>query len=252
MPRSSSRTRPSCCPSPRGACSCATPRASAGSCCSPAATSSMGGRRRRRCAWCRSSTTGCRRGCSIPTGWRRPIAESAITRPFPFNGYYPEEQAPDIDEDRYKLVVDGLVAQQAALDARPALRAAAGDADHPAHLRRGLERHRQMDRRAAQGVPHPHRRRPDRQVRAFRLRRGLLGVDRHADRPAPADADDLQVRRRDPARPGSASPCASASPPSSASRTPSTSSASPCSTTTPAATGRTRATTGSAGFEVRT
>jgi DMSO/TMAO reductase YedYZ molybdopterin-dependent catalytic subunit len=35
--------------------------------------------------------------------------ESAITRPFPFNAYYPEEQAPDIDEDRYKLVVDGLV-----------------------------------------------------------------------------------------------------------------------------------------------
>jgi DMSO/TMAO reductase YedYZ molybdopterin-dependent catalytic subunit len=35
--------------------------------------------------------------------------ESAITRPFPFNGYYPEEAAPDIDEDRYRLIVDGLV-----------------------------------------------------------------------------------------------------------------------------------------------
>src|SRR5437879_11619705 len=35
--------------------------------------------------------------------------ESAITRPFPFNGYYPEDQAPDVDEDRYKLVLDGLV-----------------------------------------------------------------------------------------------------------------------------------------------
>jgi DMSO/TMAO reductase YedYZ molybdopterin-dependent catalytic subunit len=35
--------------------------------------------------------------------------ENAITRPFPFNGYYPEEAAPDIDEDRYKLIVDGLV-----------------------------------------------------------------------------------------------------------------------------------------------
>ena len=39
-------------------------------------------------------------------------AESAITRPFPFNGYYPEEAAPDIDEDRYKLIVDGLVASK--------------------------------------------------------------------------------------------------------------------------------------------
>jgi len=38
--------------------------------------------------------------------------ESAITKPFPFNGYYPEEAAPDIDEDRYKLIVDGLVASK--------------------------------------------------------------------------------------------------------------------------------------------
>jgi DMSO/TMAO reductase YedYZ molybdopterin-dependent catalytic subunit len=40
------------------------------------------------------------------------FADSAVTRPFPFNGYYPEEQAPDIDEDRYKLAVDGLVASK--------------------------------------------------------------------------------------------------------------------------------------------
>jgi DMSO/TMAO reductase YedYZ molybdopterin-dependent catalytic subunit len=38
--------------------------------------------------------------------------DSAVTRPFPFNGYYPEEQVPDIDEDRYKLVVDGFVASK--------------------------------------------------------------------------------------------------------------------------------------------
>ena len=35
--------------------------------------------------------------------------ESAITRPFPFNAYYPEEEAPDVDEDEYRLIVDGLV-----------------------------------------------------------------------------------------------------------------------------------------------
>ena len=35
--------------------------------------------------------------------------ESAITRPFPFNAYYPEEAAPDVDEDRFRLVVDGRV-----------------------------------------------------------------------------------------------------------------------------------------------
>src|SRR5205809_3521152 len=35
--------------------------------------------------------------------------ETAITRPFPFNAYYREENAPDIDEDDYKLLIDGLV-----------------------------------------------------------------------------------------------------------------------------------------------
>jgi DMSO/TMAO reductase YedYZ molybdopterin-dependent catalytic subunit len=38
--------------------------------------------------------------------------DSAVTRPFPFNGYYPEAEAPDIDEERYKLAVDGLVASK--------------------------------------------------------------------------------------------------------------------------------------------
>src|SRR5688572_18524150 len=31
--------------------------------------------------------------------------ESAITRPFRFNAYYPEESAPDIDEDVYRLII---------------------------------------------------------------------------------------------------------------------------------------------------
>jgi DMSO/TMAO reductase YedYZ molybdopterin-dependent catalytic subunit len=38
--------------------------------------------------------------------------ESAITRPFRFNAYYPEEEAPDIDEDTYRLIVDGLIANK--------------------------------------------------------------------------------------------------------------------------------------------
>jgi DMSO/TMAO reductase YedYZ molybdopterin-dependent catalytic subunit len=36
-------------------------------------------------------------------------AESAITRPFPFNGYYSEDEAPEVDGDSYKLIVDGRV-----------------------------------------------------------------------------------------------------------------------------------------------
>jgi DMSO/TMAO reductase YedYZ molybdopterin-dependent catalytic subunit len=35
--------------------------------------------------------------------------ESAITRPFRFNGYYPEEDAPEVDKEDYKLLVGGLV-----------------------------------------------------------------------------------------------------------------------------------------------
>src|SRR5436305_14316194 len=35
--------------------------------------------------------------------------ESAITRPFRFNAYYDETEAPDVDEDSYKLALDGLI-----------------------------------------------------------------------------------------------------------------------------------------------
>src|SRR6202521_1541247 len=35
--------------------------------------------------------------------------DSAVTRPFPFNAYYPEEDAPEVDEDDYKLQVGGMV-----------------------------------------------------------------------------------------------------------------------------------------------
>jgi DMSO/TMAO reductase YedYZ molybdopterin-dependent catalytic subunit len=35
--------------------------------------------------------------------------ESAITRPFPFNGYYPESEAPEVDGKDYKFEVGGLI-----------------------------------------------------------------------------------------------------------------------------------------------
>src|SRR6476661_6429453 len=35
--------------------------------------------------------------------------ESAITRPFPFNAYYDEDEAPEIDGKAWKLEVAGLV-----------------------------------------------------------------------------------------------------------------------------------------------
>ncbi len=35
--------------------------------------------------------------------------ETAVTNPFPFNAYYREDQAPDIDDESYRLVISGLV-----------------------------------------------------------------------------------------------------------------------------------------------
>ena len=35
--------------------------------------------------------------------------ESAITRPFPFNAYYSEDEAPDIDAEQWQLEIGGLV-----------------------------------------------------------------------------------------------------------------------------------------------
>jgi DMSO/TMAO reductase YedYZ molybdopterin-dependent catalytic subunit len=35
--------------------------------------------------------------------------DSAVTRPFPFNAYYPEEDAPEVEEEDYKLEIGGLV-----------------------------------------------------------------------------------------------------------------------------------------------
>src|SRR5882724_2600613 len=44
-----------------------------------------------------------------PNGLAETFPESAITKPFRFNAYYPEEEAPDVDEDTYKLALDGLI-----------------------------------------------------------------------------------------------------------------------------------------------
>lgn len=40
--------------------------------------------------------------------------ESMITRPFPFNAFYGEEEAPDINGDDYRLEVSGLVLDKSA------------------------------------------------------------------------------------------------------------------------------------------
>jgi DMSO/TMAO reductase YedYZ molybdopterin-dependent catalytic subunit len=37
--------------------------------------------------------------------------ESDVRRPFPFNAYYPEDEAPEVDKDDFKLEVGGLVSE---------------------------------------------------------------------------------------------------------------------------------------------
>jgi DMSO/TMAO reductase YedYZ molybdopterin-dependent catalytic subunit len=44
-----------------------------------------------------------------PARLAQTFPESAIARPFRFNAYYAAENAPDVDEDSYRLIVDGLV-----------------------------------------------------------------------------------------------------------------------------------------------
>ena len=36
-------------------------------------------------------------------------SDAEVTRPFPFNGYYPEDEAPEVDGEDYKFLVGGLV-----------------------------------------------------------------------------------------------------------------------------------------------
>ena len=52
-----------------------------------------------------------------PTKLAPTYPESAITRPFPFNAYYEEDEAPEVDGDTYMLEVGGLARQQEAVDA---------------------------------------------------------------------------------------------------------------------------------------
>src|SRR5262249_39986338 len=44
-----------------------------------------------------------------PNNLPPPFPDSMVTKPFPFNGFYDEDEAPEIDGDTYKLEVGGLV-----------------------------------------------------------------------------------------------------------------------------------------------
>ena len=61
------------------------------------------------CARSRSSTIGVQALLFNPNTLAPEYPESAITRPFPFNAYYAEDEAPEVDGKAYKLEVGGLI-----------------------------------------------------------------------------------------------------------------------------------------------
>ena len=98
------------------------------------------------------------------------------------------DEVPRVDAASYKLEICRARAREEAVDAARALRAAPGLAGDAPHLRRGLERDRQVERRALQRFPAAHRRRPDREVRGVQVRGQVPHQHRHGDRAASADA----------------------------------------------------------------
>ena len=65
------------------------------------------------CGACRAGTTACRRRFSIPNKLAPTYPESAITKPFPFNAFYSEAEAPRVDAATYKLELGGLIRDKA-------------------------------------------------------------------------------------------------------------------------------------------
>ena len=216
--------------------------------CSPAATSSTATSAERRAARrSRTSTTGCRPGCSIPTGWRRPIPRARSRGRSRSTPITPRTRRRRSTAGRYKLEVGGLVDNKKpwTLDELYALPQETQITRHICV--EGWSAIGKWTGRAAARLPQAHRRRHPREIRLVRCAEGYSNTDRHADRAASADADDVQVRRRDPAAQVRL-PDEDPHPDQARLQEPQVRDRrSPSSTTTPAATGRTRATTGSAG-----
>ena len=122
--------------------------------------------------------------------------ESAITRPFPFNAYYDEDEAPVVDPATYKLEIAGLVDNKKpwTLDELHALPEVSQITRHVCV--EGWSAIGSWQGARLSDFLQAHRRRHARQIRLVQMRRGLHQHHRHADRAASADADDLQVRQQ--------------------------------------------------------
>ncbi len=125
--------------------------------------------------------------------------ESAITRPFPFNAYYPEDDAPEVDgkdlqargrrsdrqqgtwtlEQLYALPQETQITRHICVEGWSAIGSWQG-----VRLSEFLQ---------------ARRRRHAREIRLVPVRRGLFQHHRHGDGAASADPAHVQVRQRDPA-----------------------------------------------------
>ncbi len=127
----------------------------------------------------------------------------------------------------WRLVVDGLVARPLSIPIQTLRVIAAPHADHPPRLRRGMERDRQMARRAALAHPRPCRAQHARQIYRLPLRRplrslALLREHRSGRRLPSADHPRLGNERAFAARPQRRAAAPARSSGSSATSTPST------------------------------
>ena len=127
--------------------------------------------------------------------------ESAITRPFPFNGYYDQDDAPDIKGKDWKLEVRGLVENKKSWTLEEL---------YKLPQVKQVTRHICVEGWSAIGswtgtplarFPENHRRRHPREILLVPVRRfrRLQLTARHGERAASADPDVVQIRRRDPA-----------------------------------------------------
>ena len=127
--------------------------------------------------------------------------ESAITRPFPFNGYYDQDDAPDIKGADWKLEVRGLVENKKSWTLEEL---------YKLPQVKQVTRHICVEGWSAIGswtgtplarFPQNHRRRHPREILLVPVRRcrRLQQPARHGERAASADPDVVQIRRRNPA-----------------------------------------------------
>jgi DMSO/TMAO reductase YedYZ molybdopterin-dependent catalytic subunit len=124
-----------------------------------------------------------------------------ITRPFPFNAYYGEDEIREVDGADWRLELSGC-GRPRAMDAAQ-LRALPQQSQITRHICvEGLERHRQMGRRAVRPLPAPRRRRPSAKYVGFKCADDYFTSIDMADRAASATLmaltyDDQPVCRRE-------------------------------------------------------